>query len=98
MATKTRQVSFAVSKEDSKLIKQIVARATIHAVRHDVPYDKLGAEMDFTAVHANGCPLRLAELLAADDFNFVHDVFGIHRHIDRDTGDLKNFFSPRFSA
>lgn len=53
--------------------------------------------MDVIAVHMNGRPLRLEALLAADDFNFAHDVFGIRRHLDRDTGELTQCFVPRFS-
>lgn len=53
--------------------------------------------MDITATHANGCPLKLAELLAADDFNFSHDVAGIYRHLDRTTGKLLDCFLPRFA-
>lgn len=52
--------------------------------------------MDISATNANGCPLRLQELLDADDFNFYHDVFGIYRHIDRTTGTLEGGFLPRF--
>jgi hypothetical protein len=59
---------------------------------------KLHHQMNISACHASGNPLRLADLLAADDFNFAHDVFGIDRHLDRDTGELTGFFSPRFSA
>lgn len=54
--------------------------------------------MDLTAVHANGNPMRLADLLAADDFNFAHDIVGISRFLDRNTGRLTDCFSPRFSA
>lgn len=54
--------------------------------------------MDISAVHANGCPLRLYDLEEADDFNFRHDIFGIYRHLDRETGHLKNCFVPRFAA
>lgn len=57
-------------------------------------------QMDLAAVHANGCPLDLEKLLAADDFNFAHDVFGIYRHLDRDGksptgGKLLDLFLPR---
>jgi hypothetical protein len=55
-------------------------------------------QMNVSACHASGNPLRLEELLAADDFNFAHDVFGIDRHIDRDTGTMMNCFRPRYSA
>lgn len=54
--------------------------------------------MNITACVANGNPLRLEDLLAADDFNFAHDVFGIDRHINRDNGKMMNFFRPRFSV
>lgn len=53
--------------------------------------------MDITACHLNGFPLRLDDLLAADDMNFAHDVFGIRRHIDRETGKLLDCFLPRFA-
>jgi len=33
-----------------------------------------------------------------DDFSQVsHDVFGIGRHLDRETGKLEGFFHPRFA-
>lgn len=30
-----------------------------------------------------------------DDFNFLHDIGGISRHINRGTGVLEDFFVPR---
>lgn len=51
--------------------------------------------MDLAATHANGCKLDLDKLLAFDNFNFAHDVFGIREHLDRKTGKLKDFFLPR---
>lgn len=53
-------------------------------------------EMDLSAVHAK-VPLRLAELEQADDFNFGHDIAGIYRHLNRQTGELEDFFVPRFA-
>ena len=50
------------------------------------------------ATHANGNPLRLHDLLNADDLNFAHDVWGIRSKIDRTTGKLTDHFSPRYSA
>jgi len=92
-------VSFAVSEADFTLIQQITDRAQAMARATNIrPFDRQGAAMDITAVHANGCPLRLAELLAAEDFNFSHDVFGIFRHIDRETGHLRDCFVPRSAA
>jgi hypothetical protein len=34
----------------------------------------------------------------ADDFNFLHDVGGINRHLDREHYLLTDHFSPRFSV
>lgn len=58
---------------------------------------KLHIRMDVSACHASGCPLRLDDLLAADDFNFMHDIAGIDRHLNRETGELEGFFRPRFA-
>lgn len=58
--------------------------------------DRMGAEMDILAAHLD-CPMKLDELLAADDGNFGHDVFGIMENINRKTGKLNNCFVPRFA-
>jgi hypothetical protein len=52
-------------------------------------------------VHREIVPLRLDEFLAADDSNFVHDISGIHRHLDygttRQAARLRDCFMPRFA-
>jgi hypothetical protein len=92
-------ISFDVTDDDEDLIHQIVRRA-MDPTGHDYSsmIDPLTLEMDLTACHANGCPLRLQELLDADNFNFAHDVLGINRHMNRDTGQLEDCFLPRFAA
>lgn len=52
--------------------------------------------MDIAACHLNGTPLKLQELLQADKTNFLHDIGGINRHLDRTTGELKAGFLPRY--
>ncbi len=91
-------IKFDVTREDGKVILAITKRAKRMFEDRGVDHDALSINMDITAVHANGNPLRLAELLNADDFNFAHDVFGIYGKLDRSTGKLVDFFSPRFSA
>lgn len=94
-------VSFAVSPGDYRLIEQIAERATRLHIRFGIggPAWRLqDAQMDITAVHANGTPLRLCDLLLADDANFGHDVFGIRRYLNRNTGQLTSCFVPRFAA
>ena len=87
-----KQINFDATKEDAKIIEKIVNRA---GNEFDAPF--LQTHMDITATHLNGNPLRLADLLAADKFNFAHDVIGIANHLDRKTGKLRNCFVPRFS-
>jgi uncharacterized protein DUF6874 len=90
-------INFTVTKTENKYIHKIAKRAAEMAKAAGITYDLLTTEMDIVACHANGNPLKLDELLHADDSNFGHDVFGIRRHINRDTGKLEDFFSPRFS-
>ncbi len=52
--------------------------------------------MDLIVTHKVN-PLRLQDLLEADDFNFIHDIGGIERHLNRHTFQLDNGFRPRFS-
>jgi hypothetical protein len=89
-----KQVSFAVSVKDAKLINRIVVRAASLLGG----FEKIELAMDLTAVHANGNRLRLSELLAAPDFDFVHDIDGIRRHLNRNTGALEGFFTPRYTV
>lgn len=94
-------ISFSVSTPDAEIIASIVRRAEALAIQHGGSVDRMSLTMDMMACHANGTPLRLADLLAADDFNFSHDVFGIRRHIDRDdssptAGQMLDCFLPRF--
>lgn len=88
-------VSFDRTLQERETIRKIAERAVNSSLSS---YSSaLDIEMDVTAVHANGCPLKLDELLAADDFNFLHDIYGIRRHLDRETGQLQNCFMPRFT-
>ena len=97
-APAAKRVSFSVTAGDRQLIDAIVDRAKrLYRQTTKRNLDTLECQMDVTACHANGNPLRLADLLVADDFNFGHDVFGISRHIDRSSGALLDCFVPRFS-
>lgn len=89
-------MNFNVTADDRILIAHIARRAA----ELDIVYRRpmLNFVMDITACHANGNPLDLPKLLAFDDFNFGHDVFGIEAHLDRETGKLGDCFSPRCSV
>lgn len=89
------QINWKVSAEDSELIGKICDRAELSG--HLKPRNRMNTMMDIMACHLNGTPLNLAAWLSADDFNFMHDLGGIDRNMNRTTGKLENCFLPRFS-
>ncbi len=66
---------------------------------HHAEIDRMSFAMDMAAANGgNGNQfIDFDRLLAADNMNFAHDVFGIMRHIDRTTGHLGGCFVPRFA-
>lgn len=83
--------SFETTREEFLTIARIADRAGLE------PEQRRDLMMDLAACHANGTPMDFERLLAADGFNFWHDVGGIARHLDRGTGQLANHFLPRFA-
>lgn len=51
-------------------------------------------ELSLTKAH-NYNPLDLESLLGSRNNDFAHDVAGIVRHVDHETGKLMNIFCPR---
>lgn len=92
-------VDFTQDTEARKLIRKIVQRGMSIAEAAGAPRDRFYMEMDLAAAHGrNGNdPLDLKAMSEADDFNLAHDVFGIERHMNRDTGRIEGFFLPRFA-
>lgn len=99
-------VSFETSKEDFALIDRILNRyfKRLEEVVADMRRtgdteaklpDRLHVAMDLIATHVNGTPLDLQRLLDAPDFDFFHDIGGIRRHLNRETGKLGDHFLPR---
>jgi hypothetical protein len=87
-----REAAARIAKRAYALRKAYAARGTGR-----IP-SALSMQMDLVAAHANGCPLDFQRLENADDFNLLHDVLGIERHLNRVTGQLAGFFLPRFAA
>lgn len=88
--------NFVTNHDDHQTIMKIVKRAQARAVTDDVRYDWGTIVMDLKACHCNGRPLDLERLLHADEETFVHDIYGIRKHLDRETGKL-NGFLPKCS-
>ena len=86
------------TRSEIQLILAIVKR--FEAITEGgVPLERLTLVMDVEACHCNGCPLDLEALAnAARDVDLVHDVAGIHRHLNRETGELEDCFRPRYAS
>ena len=85
-------VSFEISDIDAALVSDILDR-----LETEYDFNRESLEMDLTACHANGNPMDFDGLLHADRFHFLHDLWGIKRHLNRETGKLENCFLPRYS-
>ena len=86
-----------IPRDDVLIIGKIASR--FHDYRMDgiiKRTKKSTIMMDVSAAHIK-CPLDLKGLLDSEDVDFIHDVVGINRHVDRDTGELKDCFLPRFA-
>jgi hypothetical protein len=80
----------------ARIIHQI-ARRGARILGYSTPNKFEEIERAVTLCHLNGCALRLGDLRDADDRDFAHDVAGIMRHLNRETGQLEECFTPRFT-
>lgn len=80
------------SKTDLLTISKIAGRAA----NLRPAFDRITLEMDLCVVHRR-IPLRLDDMLEGAEFDLMHDVAGIDRHLNRDTGELGGCFLPRFA-
>lgn len=87
-----------LTEEEMSLVLRIADRAVTLYAKNGQEVPKLHVVMDITAAHMIQ-PLRLEDLAEATDFDFMHDVSGIDRHLDRRANPVSfsGFFLPRFS-
>lgn len=109
MTAATKGRGFGITDADAELIEKIAKRFAAIVLEQGDPEEWPDVEADakfaLERCHARVCALRLDDLLAADRFNFIHDVDGIGRHINYVSGrgssakyELSNCFLPRFAA
>lgn len=98
-AEKPHEISFEVPGRYYELIHKIALRADqeIFSQHPDVRQSIMATEMDLSACYAQGCELDFERLLAAPLSDFQHDILGIRRHLNRETGYLEDFFLPRYA-
>ena len=83
--------------DENETIRRIARRAQALFAKHGIKRSRLEFRMEITYAHED-CGLRLEELLGAPDFDFIHDVGGIARHLDHETLKLGGCFLPRFAV
>lgn len=85
-----------ISRYEMMLIEEIVTRAILLAESFHVTLDEVKYEEVLVITHVN-YGLRLHDLIStAKDSDFAHDVWGILKHLDVQTGQLKDGFLPRY--
>lgn len=86
---------FTTSIDDQATIVKIADR--IMACSSPAYADKLTAIIDLSLTHALVCPLDLNRLLAAPENHFLHDIFGIKKHLDREKAVFEPMYRPRYA-
>jgi hypothetical protein len=89
-----------VTIEDLNTISKIAERAVALYAKVGLRADLVVMADNVLVVHKEVVPLRLQEMLVADDGNFAHDIGGIARHLERTPSGarLNDCFLPRFAA
>lgn len=97
IASKHAAALQTLTAADGKTIRLIAERAADLYKKHGVRVSALDIQLDLAVCHTGPQALRLDDMLAADDFNLMHDVSGLNRHLDVERCELADHFSPRFS-
>jgi hypothetical protein len=83
----------AVAQPELEIIDRIVQRA----LQFFPDREAKDIRLELMATILGGCPLHLDRLETAPDSDFVHDIAGIERHLNRQTFELMDCFSPRYA-
>lgn len=90
-----KTINFSCTTEDRVLIGKIITRyASMVPAK---TFDKISLEMDLVACNNNACKLDFEAMLNGQEFDFMHDIVGLRRHLNRLTGELEDCFLPRFA-
>lgn len=90
-------LNFTCSPQDMALIIQCGARCfdIVHN-GHGIECDAMLQSMNLAAVHCNGRPMKLLQLLMSDNADFIKDMGDIHHFLNTDTGKLPDSMKLRF--
>jgi len=85
--------NLGTTREELLAIHAIAGRAVKEKI---TGRDFLSIAMDIELAHTDH-PLELSALLEAPDNDFWHDIMGIIRNLNRNTGKIENCFCPRYA-
>lgn len=86
--------SFGVSPSTPEM-EEVVHRAVFHYSEFGVVLDPLRLMLDLSAVKSSIPNICFKALLEFEDDDFAHDIFGVIKNLNRETGHLENNFFPR---
>ncbi len=93
-----KTIQLKTTKEEYRVIGKIATRATRICKTYGIKYNLFECSMDIIITHLNAQKIKLQELSEADEGNFMHDILGIRNHLNKQTGELRDCFLPRYSA
>jgi hypothetical protein len=91
-------LNFHLTQDDMPLVLAIARSASNLARSAGQEIPPMEFLMDLATTHNHACPLDFAAMAKGNPADVAHDVFGIRRHLDRETGLLTDCFLPRFAA
>jgi hypothetical protein len=95
----TDKINWKTNKEERKLLRKTVDRIIrLHKPKPLTEDDRINITMTLTACHLNGTPLDFEKMLVCDEFTLFHDLVGIEKHMNIDTGKIERCFLPRCAA
>lgn len=95
---KFEQALSKITQEEIHKIREIVDKCKKIWRKNGVSLNKNSLQMDLIAVHGSCQKLDFDKLLNFNDFNFIHDIGGIIKNLDRKKIELKDCFLPRCST
>lgn len=90
-------IKFKATLAEVRVISEIANRALALPGIQGTDVTKQDLMMDIEACHSNGCRLRLLAFASGAPFDFAHDIYGIRRNLNRETGKLEGCFLPRYA-
>jgi hypothetical protein len=91
-------INWNATPDDFRLIDLISTIFVAYMKEHGHKIDKFQAQMDMTACHLNGHPLKLLQMLLGSNDALVRDCARICNGIDRSNGSLIIFDKLIYSA